>query len=66
MIDLRGTALTAEEREWLESPLVGGVILFSRNFEDRLELEQLIDLEEYLEEGLEPPTRHHRTPPEQA
>jgi beta-N-acetylhexosaminidase len=42
MIDLRGTALTAEEREWLRSPLVGGVILFSRNFEDRLELEQLI------------------------
>lgn len=32
MIDLRGTALMADERRWLESPLVGGVILFTRNF----------------------------------
>jgi hypothetical protein len=26
----------------------------------------LVDLEEYLEEGLEPPIRQNRTPPEQA
>jgi polar amino acid transport system substrate-binding protein len=32
MIDLRGKALLPDEREWLESPLVGGVILFTRNF----------------------------------
>jgi beta-N-acetylhexosaminidase len=32
MIDLRGTTLAADERQWLESPLVGGVILFTRNF----------------------------------
>jgi beta-N-acetylhexosaminidase len=41
MIDLRGTAIAADERAWLESPLVGGVILFSRNFEN---LEQLTEL----------------------
>ncbi len=32
MIDLRGTELAPDERRWLESPLVGGVILFTRNF----------------------------------
>ena len=41
MIDLRGTAIAADEREWLRSPLVGGVILFTRNFES---LEQIRDL----------------------
>jgi len=28
--------------------------------------DDLVDLEEYLGEGLEPPARHRRTPPEQA
>ena len=42
MIDLRGTALAADEREWLESPLVGGVILFTRNFASREQLTELV------------------------
>jgi beta-N-acetylhexosaminidase len=42
MIDLAGTALTAEERRRLASPLVGGVILFRRNFVDRQQLESLV------------------------
>jgi beta-N-acetylhexosaminidase len=42
MIDLVGTSLTAEERRRLASPLVGGVILFSRNFVDREQLESLV------------------------
>jgi beta-N-acetylhexosaminidase len=42
MIDLRGTAIAADERAWLESPLVGGVILFSRNFESLGQLTELV------------------------
>ncbi len=42
MIDLKGTSIDAEEREWLRSPLVAGVILFKRNFESREQLERLV------------------------
>jgi beta-N-acetylhexosaminidase len=42
MIDLEGTALSEQERQWLESPLVGGVILFARNYTGREQLEQLV------------------------
>jgi beta-N-acetylhexosaminidase len=41
MISLRGTTLEPDERVWLASPVVGGVILFARNF---LNLEQVADL----------------------
>jgi len=42
MIDLRGTAIAADERAWLTSPLVGGVILFTRNFESVAQLTRLV------------------------
>jgi beta-N-acetylhexosaminidase len=42
MIDLRGKTLAADEREWLQSPLVGGVILFTRNFESVEQLKRLV------------------------
>jgi beta-N-acetylhexosaminidase len=42
MIDLRGSSLADDEREWLASPLVGGVILFTRNFESREQIAELV------------------------
>lgn len=42
MIDIAGTSLTEEDRELLAHPLVGSVILFTRNFESVEQLERLV------------------------
>lgn len=41
MLDIAGTALQDEERELLRHPGVGGVVLFSRNYESREQLAAL-------------------------
>ena len=42
MIDIQGKELTQEDRELLAHPLVGAVILFTRNFESVDQLERLV------------------------
>ena len=42
MIDLEGVKIQPEEREWLKSSVVGGVILFRRNFENLKQVTNLI------------------------
>jgi len=41
VIDIEGKELTTEERELVAHPLVGGIILFSRNYESRHQLKNL-------------------------
>jgi len=41
MVDVAGYALTKEEKKRLRHPLVGGVILFARNFQNRRQLTAL-------------------------
>jgi beta-N-acetylhexosaminidase len=52
MVDVAGTTLTKAERERLQHPLVGGVILFARNFKNR---EQLCKLTKQIHRARQEP-----------
>jgi beta-N-acetylhexosaminidase len=52
MIDLEGTVISAEERDLLRHPLVGGVLLFSRNY---VSPQQLVALTEDIHAARRPP-----------
>lgn len=41
IIDVEGTRLTARDRELLAHPWVGGVIYFTRNFENKTQIAAL-------------------------
>ena len=42
MVDVLGQALTVEDRQVLSNPLIGGVILFTRNYSDKNKLKALV------------------------
>lgn len=41
IVDLQGVELAPEEKELLQHPLVGGIILFTRNYESKNQLQRL-------------------------
>lgn len=43
LIGIEGLELTDRERDWLNHPLVGGVVLFTRNYGHLAQLELLVD-----------------------
>ncbi len=51
MIDIAGTSLDSEDREVLQDALVGGIILFARNYSDKEQVRELVAEMHALREG---------------
>ncbi len=51
IIGISGTELTAVERDWIRAAAVSGVILFTRNFQNRVQLQTLIGAIRALRSG---------------
>ena len=58
MLDVEGVALTPADRDLLREPAVGGVILFTRNYESA---EQIADLVSEIRELRTPPLQSNVT-----
>ena len=43
MIDVEGLALSSDDMKRISHPMVGGIILFARNYKDTDQLKNLID-----------------------
>lgn len=50
--DIAGPEITPKEREWLTHPCLGGIILFTRHFESKAQIKQLISEIKEINSGL--------------
>ena len=48
MLDLSGCEISPDEKDLLDHPLVGGVILFSRNYHDQKQLKSWLNNLDWL------------------
>ena len=50
--DIAGSKVSEVEKQWLTNPLLGGIILFTRHFESKLQLKDLVSELKYINPNL--------------